>query len=145
MLMIVTDAGKVRLLFSALCATDTLLFESWWIELFQSNTTVTDASALGDFTLADFPGYSHVEQTRAQFNSAAIVDHVASTTNLQSVTFGCTGGSGQTIYGWLLVGQDTGELYAGQNFDTPRVMRDGAEQLLNPFDFLLSSLCLCAG
>ena len=144
MLMRVTDGGKVRLLFNALVATNPPLLEDFWVELFKSNTTVVDASVIGDFTLADFPGYTHVEQTRVQFNGAAIVAHVAHTTNTQSVTFTCSGGSGQTVYGWLLVGKDTGELYAGQNFDTPRDMTSGAIIDLDPFDFALASLCLCA-
>jgi len=144
MRMVITDAGKVEALFSALCAVDTALFEDWWIELFKSNTTVTSASVLSDFTLADFAGYLRVSQTRAQFHGAAITGTVARTGNLNSVSFSSTDGAGQLVYGWIMVGKVSGDVFAGQNFDLPRNMNSGAVESLDPFNFDLATLCLCA-
>jgi len=141
--MVICNSGKVRALFNALCALDASTFEDWWIELFKSNTTVVAASILSEFSIADFPGYVHVSQTRAEFFGAGIVADRAQTENTSSVTFTCSGGGGQYVYGWLMVGKTSGDIFAGQNFDVPRLMNGGAIESLDPFDFALQTLCDC--
>lgn len=140
MLMVIPNSGKVLLLFNAMCAVDTSQFEDWWIDLFQSDTLVEDESVLADFTLATFGGYVRIEQTRALFNSAVEEATYAITGNLATPSWTCTGGAPQTVYGWIMHGQDTGGIYAGQNFDAPRVMSAGAVENISPFDFRLKTL-----
>lgn len=144
MKMVVANGGKVSALFNAMCAASGSLFEDWWVELFKSNTTVVAGSILSDFTLADFLGYTKVSQTRAQFFAAGIISDRAETENTQSVSFSSTDPSGQLVYGWIMYGKTSGDVFAGQNFDSPRDMNSGAVESLDPFNFSLQTLCDCA-
>lgn len=113
--------------------------EDFLVDLFQSNTTVVNASTAADFTIATFTGYNQVALARAGFSAAAIVANVAVTTSAVAPTFLCTGGAAQTVYGWILRGDTTGLVYAGQNFDVPRVMSNGISQALDPFAIRLKT------
>lgn len=107
--------------------------ESFVLDLFQSNTTVVDASTGADFTIATFTGYAQVAISRGSFSAATIVSNVGQIDKTSAPTFTCSGGSSQTVYGWILRGATSGIIYAGQNFDTPRVMAPTAVEAIDPF------------
>ncbi len=132
--MVFTSEGLLRVLANALWDVTHVYEEDFWIELFKSNTTVAYASVIGDFTLADFTGYTHVSYTRATFVGVGTAsgDRVV-TQGIATPTFSCTGGSSQTVYGWLAVGKTSGVVWFGQNFATARVMTNGASEVLDPF------------
>lgn len=137
MKLVVTDSGKQVLLFWGMCSINTDTFEDWWLELFTNDETVTDDSVTPDFTLATFGGYDHVSITREDFRFPIIEDHIAVTQREEETVFNCTGAPNQTVYGWIMVGKDSGETLAGQNFDTPHLMSAGAELSVDPFNFKL--------
>ncbi len=132
--IVFTAEGLLKVLANALWDETSVYREPWYIELFKSNTTIVYASVIADFTLADFTGYSHVAYTRADNIGVAVYtgDRVITQGTIHP-TFTCTGGSPQTVYGWLAVGQTSGVVWFGQNFATPRVMTNGASEVLNPF------------
>jgi hypothetical protein len=138
--MVIPNEGKVVFLFICLCAQDDSFIEDFWIELFQNDVTVNDLSILGDFTAASFDGYDRIAQTRSDFNTSEAELGYAITQNLASPSWTCTGGAPQTVYGWIMYGQTTNIVYAGQNFDAPRVMSPGAKEDISPFDFRLKTL-----
>ena len=139
--MVFTSDGLLKVLANALWDETGIYIEDFWIELFQSNTTVAYGSVLSDFTLADFSGYSHFSFERSFFEGVGVTsgDRVVTQTTTFP-TFSCTGGGGQTVYGFLAVGKDSGEVWFGQNFDTPRLMTNGASETLNPFDVYCKTL-----
>jgi hypothetical protein len=139
--MVFTSDGLLKVLANALWDVTHIYEEDWWIELFKSNTTVAYASVLADFTLADFTGYSHYSWTRGSFIGVGVTsgDRVV-TQGTTFPTFTCSGGSPQTVYGWLAVGKTSGEVWFGQNFASPRVMTSGAVETLNPFNVYCQTL-----
>lgn len=132
--MVFTSEGLLRVLANALWDVSGIYDEDWWIELFKSNTTVAYASQLSDFTLADFTGYSHYSFTRAMMIGVELsAGDTVRTKGVLNPTFSCSGGTAQTVYGWLAVGKTSTKVWFGQNFATPRVMNNGATEVLNPF------------
>lgn len=107
--------------------------EAFVLDLFQSNTTVGDASTGADFTISTFTGYAQVAIARGDFSPAVIAANVGQIDKTTAPTFTCTGGSPQNAYGWILRGATSGVIYAGQNFDTVRVMSTGATESIDPF------------
>ena len=129
--MVIPDEGKVLWIESVFSTAGA--GEAFHVDLFSSNTTVGDSSTGADFTIATFTGYAQVSIARADFDPATITSHVAELTDPTYPTFTCSGGSPQTVYGWIMRGATSGKIYAGQNFDSPRVMAAGATEQLNPF------------
>lgn len=129
--MVIPNEGKLKILeeiFRSEAAR-----ESFVLDLFQNNETVDDASVAADFDVATFTGYVEVEIDRADWGAAVIAANIGQITKTTAPTFTCTGGASQTVYGWMLVGADSGVMYAGQNFDVPRVMSTGTTESLDPF------------
>jgi hypothetical protein len=114
--------------------------EDFTCHLFSNNYTVVDATTLADFTQATFTGYSSVAVARADFSAPAITSNVAYANTSAPPTFTCTGGSAQLVYGWYLVGDSSGKVYAAQNFAAARNMATGATEQLDPFKFGLQTL-----
>jgi len=132
--MVIPNEGKLLWLYWAL-GTDGSDLEDFVVDLFSSNTTVVDASTATDFTIATFTGYAQVPVDRADFAAPSISSNVAIIDDSTFPVFTCTGGSPQTVYGWIMRGATSGDIVAGQNFDSPRVMNPGATESLDPFEF----------
>lgn len=132
--MVFTSEGLLRVLANALWDVSGIYHEDFWIELFKSNTTVAYTSQISDFTLADFTGYSHFSYTRSDMTGVVLSGGDTVRTNgIITPSFACTGGSAQTVYGWLAVGKTSGKVWFGQNFATARLMTSGASETLDPF------------
>lgn len=91
--------------------------------LFSGDEDITVDSVYADFTLADFSGYSGQTVTLGSqfFNGDGYWER-----DFAPVTFTHDGGgTGNSIYGWLLVhdaGSGGAKVVAGQNFDPARDM-----------------------
>jgi len=129
--MVIPNEGKVKILDELFRLTGAR--ESFVLDLFKNNETVDDDSTGADFTIADFGGYAQVAIARGDFDAAVEVSNEGSITKTTVPTFSCTSGAAQTVYGWILRGASSGIIYAGQNFDSPRVMAPGAVEALDPF------------
>jgi len=131
-LMVIPNEGKIWFLNNALklrpgAATD------YRVSLFKNNETVTDDSTIGDFTPADFDGYADVTFDSTQWDDALEALNLGISVLSIDPTFDCTDSTPQTVYGWVMIDDGTGELICGQNFDTPRIMVNGARETLTPF------------
>jgi len=129
--MVIPNEGKQLILDELFRLTTSR--ESFVCDLFSSNTTVGNASTGADFTIATFTGYAQVSISRSGWNAATVVSNEGNISATTAPSFTCTGGSSQTVYGWILRGATSGKIYAGQNFDVARVMSAGATESLNPF------------
>jgi len=136
---VIPNEGKLLAIYWWL-GTDGSDLEDFVVDLFVNNVSVVNASTAADFTLASFTGYAQVSVPRASFGSPSIVSNVAQITSSVSPTFDCTGGSPQTAYGWLMRGASSGDIVAGANFDTPRVMSPGTQEILDPFRIKFQTL-----
>jgi hypothetical protein len=137
--MVIPNEGKILWLGWALI-TDGSDFEPFDVKLFQNQYTPTDTSTASDFTEATFPGYAQVQLTRGNFNDVTVANNVATSVNSIVPTYTCTGGQGQTVYGWYMIGDTSGKCLAAQVFDTPRNMTNGTSELLNPFQLSLIAI-----
>lgn len=128
--MVMPNEGKTEVLDELFKLTSTR--PTWTLDLFQSNTTVGDASTASDFTIATFTGYSQAAIARADWGSATISSNIGNITKTVPPSFVCTGGSSQTVYGWILRNASSGKIWFGQNFDTPIAMVNGATLAIDP-------------
>lgn len=131
-LMVVPNEGKVWFLNNALklrpgAPTD------FRVSLFKNNETVTDDSVIGDFTPADFTGYADVTFNSTDWDDALEALNLGISVLSFDPTYDSTDATPQTVYGWVMIDDGTGELICGQNFDAPRVMVSGAREVLTPF------------
>ena len=93
------------------------------VRLFKNDYTPIAASVTGDFTVADFTGYSSQTLTASQSASTWAVPAVSS--GRAYSIYGATpilwqAASDQTIYGWYLVGITSGVCYLAQRYDEPQ-------------------------
>ena len=139
--MVFTGNGLVRLESVTLTDPPSFLATDWWLELFVLPQTVTYDSTVTDFTLATFSGYSRISLERALFTLAVIAPVEQSVCVYDSPpAFACDGGTPQTAYGWVMIDKDLGEVTAGQNFASGRVMSRGATLVLDPFKIRMRSI-----
>lgn len=130
--MLIPDEGKLLWLYWALCTNGSDL-EDFTLRLYKNNFVPDDSTVLADFTEATFTGYGAVGIARSAMASPVIVSHVARSTKSVAPVFSCTGGSPQTVYGWYLESNTTNKCVATQEFDSPRVMSNGATESIDPF------------
>lgn len=128
---VIPNEGKTLALQRWLYATGVSASENYLLKGFQSNTTVGDASTLADFTISTFTGYADVSIAHGDFPAPSISSNVAVSTAPDAV-FTCTSGSGQNMYGVLLVGATSGKIIAGLNFSAVRSMGGGATETVTP-------------
>lgn len=137
--MVIPNEGKILALDRWLDP-DSSTGEDWVIRLYSNNYTPIPASTLASFTEATFTGYSAVTLDPADFATATITSDVAYSTNSVTPTYTCTGGGGQTIYGWYAEGATSGKVLAAQKFDTARVFTPGSTEAINPFKIAFQTL-----
>lgn len=135
MALVVPDSGELELLDKMLkdaLSTD----EAFVMKLYKSDTTPAAATVAGDFTEADFTDYAAVTLARASWAAAATVSNKAeSSFAAQSWTCGATG---NTIYGYYVVGATSGTCLWAERFATSRVLASGDVLNITP-KFTLAS------
>lgn len=131
MAMVWVNVGEVealkRLLYSDASAEDLTL------KLFKSNTTPAETDVAGTYTEADFTGYSDETLTSSQTGSTWEVPTTSGATRSDyqtPLTWTC-GSTGNTIYGYFVVGATSGILYFSERFATTYVLADTDTFTLN--------------
>lgn len=120
--IVVPNEGKTILLDYALKGG---VHETYLLDLFTSNTIVTDASTAADFTIASFTGYAQKTFAVSTWNGSTIVANQANAVNVNSPwSFAATAtpGSPKTCFGWIMRGATSGKILFGANFSTARVV-----------------------
>lgn len=138
-MIVVPNEGKILALERWL-APDVVTGEDWNVKLYSNNYTPVDASTASDFTEATFTGYAQVAVTESDWSGATITSNVAYSTSSLSPLYSCTGGGGQTIYGWYAVGATSGKVLAAEKFATAIVLVSGASIELDPFKIAFQTL-----
>jgi len=123
MALVICDAGELRLL-DLMLKTALDVDETFTLHLFKNDITPDASSAVGDFTEADFTGYSSVSLLRATWTSAVTDTGVATTQYGNSpLSWSCTG-SGNTVYGAYVL-DGNGDLVWAEKFSTARTLVNG--------------------
>lgn len=129
--MIIPDEGKIA-------AVETVFLlsgvdQSFVLALFTAPTAAGNLLTLDDYTKASFGGYADISVARESFQPAVIVGDVAQLLRLPAPSWTQTSGAPQTVYGWILYGNDDLKIYCAQTFDTPHTFTPGATLTLDPF------------
>lgn len=96
--------------------------ENYILKLYQNNYTPDDTSGPGSFTEANFTNYAAVTLTRSGWNASVIVSTHAETSYGASPQTWTCGASGNTIYGYYVVGATSGVVLWAELFSTSRVL-----------------------
>jgi hypothetical protein len=133
--LVISNAGEVDLLDKML--KDALLVdEDYILRLYRNDYTPLSTSTTSDFTEANFTNYTAKTLTRASWSAASTVSNRAET-SYSKQTWTC-GTTGNTIYGYYLVGATSGTLLWAEKFSLPRVLSNNETFGLTP-KFILDS------
>jgi hypothetical protein len=135
--LVVPNLGELELLDKML--SDALsVDENYILKLYTNNYTPDQNSGANSFVEATFTGYAAKTLTRTNWNTAVIVSNKAESsygTAPQSWT--CTG-TGQTIFGYWIIGATSGTALWAELFSVSRVLANGDVLNLTP-KFTLNS------
>jgi hypothetical protein len=137
--MVIYDSYKPQILAQAFGVSG-YTAEDYTLMLFSNNVTVSNTDTLGTYTEASFTGYARVPIARSTFGTPTVSGSVATMLSSVVPTFTCTGGGGQTVYGWVLLGVTSGDIVAGQNFPAGRDITSGLSEIVAPFQIQLEDL-----
>jgi hypothetical protein len=133
--LVISNAGEVDLLDKML--KDALLVdEDYILRLYKNDYTPLSTSTTSDFTEANFTNYVAKTLTRASWSAASTVSNRAET-SYSKQTWTC-GTTGNTIYGYYLVGATSGTLLWAEKFSLARVLSNNETLGLTP-KFILDS------
>jgi hypothetical protein len=93
--------------------------ENYTLKLYKSNTTPTATSVAGDFTIADFTGYSNKTLTAGSWGVPTTVSGSAVST-YATQTWTLSDNTAQTTYGVIAIGATSGTLVWAEKFAIPR-------------------------
>ena len=136
MALVVCNAGEVKLLTTAI-KTALSVDESFTLRLYKNNYTPLATSVVGDFTEADFTGYTSKTLTRAGWNAASSVSGTGTIVFGTAQTWTC-GASGNTVYG-IYVRDGSGDLVWAEKFASARVLTDTDTVTYTPQCTLISA------
>lgn len=113
--------------------------EGYYLKLYQNNYTPDANSAPGSFTEATFTNYAVMTLARATWNASVIVSGAAQTSYGSSPLSWTCGASGNTIYGYYVVGATSGVVLWAELFATSRVLANQDVLNLTPQFTLIHS------
>jgi len=130
MALVTPDAGELELLDKMI--KDALsVDEDYTLKLFKNDYTPSQSTVFGDFTEADFTGYSAATLTRANFGAASTVNNKAESTYSAQQSWTC-GTTGNTVYGYYVLGATSGTCLWAERFATSRTLANGDQLNLTP-------------
>jgi hypothetical protein len=135
MALVVPNEGEIELLKKLLINTaDT---ESYSLRLFKNDYTPDQSTSLGNFTEADFTNYALKTLARSDWGTPTMDanNKAQSQISVQSWTCGLTG---NTVYGYYVVGATSGKVLWAERFNVSRSLGDGDVLNVTPV-FNLSS------
>lgn len=119
MALVVTDLGELELLRKML--KDTSDSEQYYLKLYKNNYVPVNSSVLGDFTEANFTNY--VQKTIARTDwSEPTTNASGSGESSVSVQSWTCGASGNTVYGYYVVGETSNIVLWAEKFDSARTL-----------------------
>lgn len=119
MSLVLSNVGELELLDKML--KDALFDdEDYILKLFTNDVTPNQSSVVGTFVEANFTGYSTKTLTRAGWSAASTIANKAQS-NYPQQSWTC-GSTGNTVYGYYLIGSNSNVLLWAERFDSPRVL-----------------------
>lgn len=129
MALVIPDVGEVELLDKML--KDALSSdEDYTLKLYKTDVTPAESDTAGSYTVADFTNYVNKTLTRAGWAGASTAGGTTSSSYAQQ-SWTC-GASGNTIYGYYVIGATSTVLLWAEKFATARVLASGDTLNLTP-------------
>ena len=128
MALVTPNVGELQLLDKMLkdaLSTD----ENYILKLYSVDYTPDDATAPGSFTEATFTNYVAKTLTRALWNAAVTVTNKAETSYGTTPLSWTCGATGQTVFGYYVIGVGSSQCLWAERFATSRVLAD--QDILN--------------
>lgn len=122
MALVVCNAGELKLLDWAI--KDTSTPENLTLKLYKNDYTPVAASVAGDFTEADFTSYAAKTLTRSSWVAASTNGSGKAASSYAAQSWVC-GSTGNTVYGYFVVGATSGTLIWAEKFATARTLANG--------------------
>lgn len=138
--MVITDDGK-QFSLAMLAAGIVSVGPTLQFGLYSNNYVPVDGSLPANFTPAVFTGYAPILLDLST-GWAVTLDgaaHIAYLTKTVPLSFTCTAGVAETIYGWFIYNADDNTIWCAQKFDSPRSMGPGATETIDPTRFALKT------
>lgn len=136
MAIVVPNVGEIELLAKMLkAALD--VDENYTLKLYKNDYTPVQGSTDANFTEATFTNYTAKTLTRANWGAPTTVSNKASSTYSVQQSWTC-GASGETIYGYYVMGADSDVLLWAERFADPIPMSNTFVLNLTP-TFTLNS------
>ncbi len=126
MSLVTSNAGEIKMIQALLNGSP----ENLNLKLYQNNYTPLATSTVPDFSEATFTGYTQQTLTVGNWSTPTTNGSGEAVSNYTPVVFSCTGGSSQTVYGYLVVGASTSTLYWAEKFGSSRSMSSGIDLTL---------------
>lgn len=140
MALLVSNVGSVKLLTELLTSG-----ENWSLKLYKNNKTPAETDTAGSYTECDFTNYILKTLTRSVSGttwstpaSASPTGGWSSRTNVANSTYGTApqtwtcGTTGNTVYGYYLIGATSTLLILAELFATPRTLASGDTLSVQP-------------
>ena len=137
--MVILNAGKQILLDQAFAESETG-DEDYVCCLYSNNHTPLAPDTVSNFTLCNFTGYANVSVPRSSFSASTIASNLSVLVSSVNPSYTCTGGGGQTVYGFFFVGTTSGICYLAQYFTGGLALTSGLSIVLTPFQFELGTM-----
>lgn len=129
MALVIPDVGEVELLDKML--KDALSSdEDYTLKLYKTDVTPAESDTASSYTVADFTNYVNKTLTRAGWAGASTAGGTTSSSYAQQ-SWTC-GASGNTIYGYYVIGATSTVLLWAEKFATARVLASGDTLNLTP-------------
>jgi len=129
MTMVATRAGRA-VIAKALKAESPGVSDGLTVKLFKVNYTPTTISEEADFTEAEFTGYAPATTTYGDTSGPTLAtDDQVMRISGAPLVWDCTAAP-ETIYGWYLVDDLSGDVLFAEKYDTPHVLEVGSRHTL---------------
>ena len=136
MALVVPNEGEIELLKK--CLINTTDTEDFLLRLYKNNYAPDENTTLTSFTEANFTNYAEKTITRGDWTNPPTMDPMNKAqcqVSIQSWTCGLTG---NTVYGYYIVGSVSNKILWAEQFNVARVLADGDILNVTPI-FNLSS------
>jgi hypothetical protein len=140
MALLVPNVGEIELLDRLLKGGSSVHDGNYTLHLFKNSYVPQDGSTLSNFTEADFDGYADKALAQSSWASVSLNtnDKAESSYSQQSWTCGATG---NTIYGYYITGNTSGELLWAEKFGSSKALTNGDILNLIPVITLSNDTC----
>lgn len=126
MALLVPDVGEQKLLAYAL---NKLTPEDMTLKLYKNNYTPVEGSVAGDFTVADFTGYTNVSVLGSSFTITTTVG-VTEAARAAAAFTSSADQAAQNVYGYYVIGATSGVVLWAERFsDGPYVISINGDQI----------------